>query len=261
MKVLVGHLYPDYLNIYADRGNIAVLERRAAWRGIGLDYRSISLGDTIPDGADLLYIGGGQDREQGLIATDLAAKGPRIAEAVAGGAALLAVCGGYQLLGRFYRDRNGVELPGIGLFPLVTIAGERRMIGDILLECELDTGVRRPVSRTTAAGRISTTERRRSVESSPASGTTARTAARGAGWAGRSGPISTARCCLGTPGLPTGCSSKRLPMGPARRTSSPRSRTASRGGHTRLRPAEPAHAGGATRDGLGSGWLTASRPT
>jgi lipid II isoglutaminyl synthase (glutamine-hydrolysing) len=146
MKVLVGHLYPDYLNIYADRGNIAVLERRAAWRGIGLDYRSISLGDTIPDGADLLYIGGGQDREQGLIATDLAAKGPRIAEAVAGGAALLAVCGGYQLLGRFYRDRNGVELPGIGLFPLVTIAGERRMIGDILLECELDTGVRRTLA-------------------------------------------------------------------------------------------------------------------
>jgi lipid II isoglutaminyl synthase (glutamine-hydrolysing) len=146
MKVLVGHLYPDYLNIYADRGNIAVLERRAAWRGSGLDYRSISLGDTIPDGADLLYIGGGQDREQGLIATDLAAKGPRIAEAVAGGAALLAVCGGYQLLGRFYRDRNGVELPGIGLFPLVTIAGERRMIGDILLECELDTGVRRTLA-------------------------------------------------------------------------------------------------------------------
>jgi CobQ-like glutamine amidotransferase family enzyme len=146
MRVLVGHLYPDYLNIYADRGNIAVLERRAAWRGIGLDYRSISLGDTIPDGADLLYIGGGQDREQGLIATDLAAKGARIAEAVAGGAALLAVCGGYQLLGRFYRDRNGVELPGIGLFPLVTIAGERRMIGDILLECELDTGVRRTLA-------------------------------------------------------------------------------------------------------------------
>ena len=67
---------------------------------------------------------------------DLAAKADAVHEAVAGGAAVLAVCGGYQLLGRFYRDRDGVELPGIGLLPLHTIAGERRMIGDVLLDCE-----------------------------------------------------------------------------------------------------------------------------
>lgn len=144
MKLVLGHLYPDYLNIYADRGNMAVLERRAAWRGIDLDYRAIGVGDRLRPGAhDLLYIGGGQDREQALIAPDLAARAGEIEEAVAGGAALLAVCGGYQLLGRFYRDRSGAELPGIGLFPLHTIAGDRRMIGDVLLECEFEPGVKR----------------------------------------------------------------------------------------------------------------------
>jgi CobQ-like glutamine amidotransferase family enzyme len=141
VKVVVGHLYPDYLNIYADRGNMAVLERRAAWRGIGFDYRTIGLGDQVRPGEhDLFYIGGGQDREQALIAPDLVSKGAPLAEAAAGGAALLAVCGGYQLLGRYYRDRSGAELPGIGLFPHRTVAGERRMIGDVLLECELEPG-------------------------------------------------------------------------------------------------------------------------
>jgi lipid II isoglutaminyl synthase (glutamine-hydrolysing) len=146
-KVVVGHLYPDHLNIYADRGNIAVLEARAAWRGLELEVRTIGLGDPMPDGVDLFYVGGGQDREQALIAPDLAARGPALRRAVADGAAALAVCGGYQLLGRFYRGRDGDELPGASLFPLETIAGERRMIGDVLLECELDSGV-----RTTVAG-------------------------------------------------------------------------------------------------------------
>jgi lipid II isoglutaminyl synthase (glutamine-hydrolysing) len=147
MKVVVGHLYPDYLNIYADRGNMAVLERRAAWRGIGFDYRPIGLGEAVRPGEhDLLYVGGGQDREQALVAADLAQKGKSIREAVAGGAALLAVCGGYQLLGRFYRERAGSELPGISLFPHHTIAGERRMIGDVLLECELEPGERRSLA-------------------------------------------------------------------------------------------------------------------
>jgi lipid II isoglutaminyl synthase (glutamine-hydrolysing) len=144
MKIVVGHLYPDYLNIYADRGNMAVLSQRATWRGIDFEYRTVSLGERLRPGEhDLLYVGGGQDREQALIAPDLAARRIELAEAVAGGAALLAVCGGYQLLGAFYRDRSGAELPGAGLLPHHTIAGERRMIGDILLECELVPGKRR----------------------------------------------------------------------------------------------------------------------
>jgi CobQ-like glutamine amidotransferase family enzyme len=141
VKIAVGHLYPEYLNIYADRGNIAVLARRAALRGHELEVTGVGLGDPLaPDAFDLLYVGGGQDREQALVAGDLAARGDAIREALAGGAALLAVCGGYQLLGRGYRDRTGAELPGAGILPLETVAGERRMIGDVLLESELEPG-------------------------------------------------------------------------------------------------------------------------
>jgi CobQ-like glutamine amidotransferase family enzyme len=147
MKVVVGHLYPDYLNIYADRGNMAVLARRAEWRGFGLDVRAIGVGEPLRPGEhDLVYVGGGQDREQALVAPDLASRGPELEEALAGGAAILAVCGGYQLLGRFYRDRSGAELPGAGLFDLHTVAGERRMIGDVLLACELEPGQQRTLA-------------------------------------------------------------------------------------------------------------------
>ncbi|MGZ4439694.1 MAG: type 1 glutamine amidotransferase [Gaiellaceae bacterium] len=143
MKIVVGHLYPAYLNIYADRGNIAVLERRAGWRGHELEVRALGLGDRIEPGAcSLYYIGGGQDREQALVADDLAGKGEALRAEVGRGAALLAVCGGYQLLGRGYRDARGQWLAGAGLFPLETVAGERRMIGDVLLECELESGAR-----------------------------------------------------------------------------------------------------------------------
>jgi len=147
VKIVVGHLYPDYLNIYADRGNIAVLSRRAAWRGHELEVREISVGDPLaPGDHDLLYIGGGQDREQALVAHDLVAKSDGVRESVSAGAALLAVCGGYQLLGRSYRDLRGAALPGIGVFPFDTVAGDTRMIGDVLLECELEPGQRRTLA-------------------------------------------------------------------------------------------------------------------
>jgi lipid II isoglutaminyl synthase (glutamine-hydrolysing) len=145
VKIVVGHLFPDYLNIYADRGNMAVLARRAAWRGHDVEVVPIGGEDELGP-ADLYYIGGGQDREQELIAPALAAHGEPLGAAVESGAALLAVCGGYQLLGRFYRDQSGHELPGVGLFPLHTVAGERRMIGDVLLECELERGERRTLA-------------------------------------------------------------------------------------------------------------------
>ena len=142
MRIRVGHLYPEYLNIYADRGNIAVLDRRARLRGHELVVSAVGLGDGLdPEAYDLLYVGGGQDREQALIAPDLAAKGDAISAAVSAGAALLAVCGGYQLLGRGYRGLERMDMPGVGLFPHETVAGERRMIGDVLLECELEPGI------------------------------------------------------------------------------------------------------------------------
>jgi len=138
VNIRVAHLYPDYLNIYADRGNIAVLSRRAAWRGHALEVEEIGMGDAIVPGAhDLYYLGGGQDREQLFVAADLAAKADDLKEAHAGGAAFLAVCGGYQLLGRGYRGFHGEDMPGVGLLPLETVAGDRRMIGDVLLETEL----------------------------------------------------------------------------------------------------------------------------
>jgi lipid II isoglutaminyl synthase (glutamine-hydrolysing) len=147
MKIVVAHLFPDYLNIYADRGNMAVLARRAAWRGHDLEVRAVGVeDDVLPGEHDLYYVGGGQDREQELIAPALAAKGEALRAAAAGGAAVLAVCGGYQLLGRFYRDQSGDELPGVGLFPLHTVAGDRRMIGDVLLECELKPGERQTLA-------------------------------------------------------------------------------------------------------------------
>jgi CobQ-like glutamine amidotransferase family enzyme len=136
VKIRVGHLYPDYLNIYADRGNIAVLSERARSRGHELDVRPIGMRDAVPVGEiDLFYIGGGQDREQALVSHDLAGKAEALKAEVEAGAAFLAVCGGYQLLGRFYRDVAGEEQPGIGLLPLHTVAESRRMIGDVLLDC------------------------------------------------------------------------------------------------------------------------------
>ena len=124
-----------------------MLARRAAWRGHELEVRPLGAGGALSQGEhDLYYIGGGQDREQELIAPALAALGDGLRAAVADGAALLAVCGGYQLLGRSYRDQSGEELPGVGLLPLHTVAGERRMIGDVLLECELEPGRRRTLA-------------------------------------------------------------------------------------------------------------------
>jgi CobQ-like glutamine amidotransferase family enzyme len=147
VKIRVGHLYPDYLNIYADRGNIAVLTRRAALRGHELEVSAVSVGEElVPGGYDLLYVGGGQDREQALVAPDLASKGDALRAAVDGGAAVLAVCGGYQLLGRGYFGRDDVDMPGASLFPHETVAGDRRMIGDVLLECELEPGERRTLA-------------------------------------------------------------------------------------------------------------------
>jgi CobQ-like glutamine amidotransferase family enzyme len=147
VKIRVGHLYPEYLNIYADRGNIAVLSRRAALRGHELEVRAVGIrGALEPTAHDLLYVGGGQDLEQGLVAPDLVSKAESVHAAHDQGVAMLAVCGGYQLLGRGYRARDGSLLPGVGLFAHETVAGDVRMIGDVLLQCELDSGRRQQLA-------------------------------------------------------------------------------------------------------------------
>jgi CobQ-like glutamine amidotransferase family enzyme len=133
-------LYPDLMNIYADRGNLLLLERRCAWRGIGFELDGVSLGEPLdPDAADLYYIGGGQDRDQERCALDLAQrKSEALREAAARGAVVLGVCGGYQLLGHSYELGERV-LPGVGLLDVRTVRGDGpRLIGNIAIEVSLD---------------------------------------------------------------------------------------------------------------------------
>ena len=135
-------LYPDLMNIYADRGNLLLLERRCRWRGLGFTLSASGLGDLLdPDGADLYYIGGGQDRDQKLCAIDLAEiKREALHAAAARGAVILAVCGGYQLLGRSYQLDDEV-LPGVDLVDVTTVREEGpRLIGNVAIEVELDPG-------------------------------------------------------------------------------------------------------------------------
>jgi lipid II isoglutaminyl synthase (glutamine-hydrolysing) len=147
-ELRVCALYPSLMNIYADRGNLLVLERRCRWRGIGFSVTAAELGDPLdPAGADLFYIGGGQDRDQKLCALDLATvKRDAIHQAAERGAVILAVCGGYQLLGHSYQ--LGEEtLPGVELVDLVTVRSEDpRLIGNVAIEVELDPGVRRTLA-------------------------------------------------------------------------------------------------------------------
>jgi lipid II isoglutaminyl synthase (glutamine-hydrolysing) len=131
----VCHLYPEHLNIYADRGNIAVLRARCEWRGIGFTSIGCGPGDPLAD-ADLYYVGGGQDRDQLLIEDDLVGRAGGLRAAIDDGAWMLAVCGGYQMLGHYYRGHQGDEMRGTGLVDLVTEAGPTRMIGNISIDCE-----------------------------------------------------------------------------------------------------------------------------
>jgi lipid II isoglutaminyl synthase (glutamine-hydrolysing) len=140
----VCSLYPELMNIYADRGNIAVLRARCEWRGIGLELDAASLGEGLdPDAHDLFYMGGGQDRDQAAVARDMAdTKRGALHAAAERGAVVLAVCGGYQLLGHSYQ-LGGEELPGVGLVDLRTVREPGpRLIGNCAIEADLGTGPR-----------------------------------------------------------------------------------------------------------------------
>ncbi len=133
-------LYPDVMNIYADRGNMLMLERRCRWRGIGFELTAAGIGDDVdPDAHDLFYLGGGQDRDQRLCALDLVeTKRDALHSAAARGAVVLGVCGGYQLLGHRYALADD-EIPGIGLVDLETVRSDGpRLIGNVAIEVDLD---------------------------------------------------------------------------------------------------------------------------
>jgi CobQ-like glutamine amidotransferase family enzyme len=139
MELRICHLYPDLLNLYGDRGNVATLLRRAEWRGIGVVLLEARLGDTIdPTASDLYFLGGGEDRQQRLASGDLrTVKGAALRDAADAGAVVLAVCGGYQLLGHYYRPSDGDDLEGLGLLDLTTThpgPAARRLIGNIVID-------------------------------------------------------------------------------------------------------------------------------
>jgi CobQ-like glutamine amidotransferase family enzyme len=142
-------LYPDLMNIYADRGNLLMLERRCAWRGIGFELSASGLGESLDaDAHDLFYLGGGQDRDQRLCAEDLiATKSAALTHAAERNAVVLGVCGGYQLLGHSYA-LGGQTIEGVGLLDVrTTRSDDRRLIGNVAIEVRLgepeDHGARR----------------------------------------------------------------------------------------------------------------------
>lgn len=141
-RLRVCALYPELMSIYADRGNLLLLEKRCAWRGIAFELTAVGHGDPLdPDTHDLFYMGGGQDRDQELVAEDLHAhKRGALHAAAARGAAVLAVCGGYQLLGHHY-ELGDRQVPGIGLVDLVTVRAPggtaARLVGNVAIEVEL----------------------------------------------------------------------------------------------------------------------------
>ena len=137
----VGWLYPDLMNIYGDRGNILTLLKRAEWRGFEAKLIELGRGTTRQmDEVDVFFFGGGQDHEQALVYEDLLEfKQPPLERAVNGGAMVLAVCGGYQLLGHYYQTADGEKFPGIGMIDVSTEAGKKRFIGDVVVDTDIET--------------------------------------------------------------------------------------------------------------------------
>ena len=136
MKLSICWLYGSSMNIYGDRGNVLALAQRCRWRGIEAEIVQHGLGDSLePRVHDIYFWGGGQDREQINVSADVqGAKGETLKAEIEDGAPLLSVCGGYQLLGHYYRPADGADLPGIGLFDATTMAGNERFIGNIVIE-------------------------------------------------------------------------------------------------------------------------------
>jgi hypothetical protein len=154
LTLRVCALYPDLMNIYADRGNLLVLERRCAWRGIGFEIIASGLGEPLdPDASDLFYIGGGQDRDQRLCARDLIeTKREALHAAAARNAVVLGVCGGYQLLGRSY-TLDHERIPGVGLLDVETVREGARLIGNVAIEVTLNgRGAASPAAPRVLAG-------------------------------------------------------------------------------------------------------------
>lgn len=149
-RLTIHHLYSDMMNLYGDRGNVISIRKRCEWRGIPVEVVDVGLGEPLkPTGCDLFLFGGGQDREQALLAGDLSgSKGADLRAIVEDGGVVLGVCGGYQLMGHYYETPEGEKLPGVGAFDLHTEPrkpDEERLIGNVLIRVPLPDGSRREV--------------------------------------------------------------------------------------------------------------------
>ncbi|MSU75872.1 glutamine amidotransferase [Patescibacteria group bacterium] len=146
MHLRIAHLYPKRMSIYGDHGNILTLVRRSRWRHIAASVDEIEVGQKFDSKRyDLIFFGGGQDQEQDTVAADLKKKAGAIREAVGNGAAVLAVCGGYQLLGNYYQPAEGDRLEGVGIFDAHTEAGPKRLIGNVVVEPDVLDLPKRPL--------------------------------------------------------------------------------------------------------------------
>jgi CobQ-like glutamine amidotransferase family enzyme len=139
MRVVVAHLYPELMGIYGDRGNVLALARRASWHGHEVAVRHLLRGER-PDltAVDVLVLGGGQDKEQALVCEDLQGPlGRELRAVIEDGLVVLAICGGYQLLGHYYQPHRGDRLPGLSVFDACTVAGPERFIGNVVVSSPL----------------------------------------------------------------------------------------------------------------------------
>lgn len=132
-RLRIGYLYGSLMNLYGDRGNIVALLARSSWRDIEATVKEISVGDQLAEGDfDLFFFGGGQDQAQDIVSDDLMlGKGKVLIAEVDRGVPLLAICGGYQLLGEYYQPAQGARINGVGIFPAHTTAGGKRLVGNL----------------------------------------------------------------------------------------------------------------------------------
>ncbi|MDD4170174.1 MAG: glutamine amidotransferase [Desulfotomaculaceae bacterium] len=137
--IRICHMYPDLLNLYGDSGNIIAFIKRCQWRGISVSVQEISLNDQVNlKEQNFLFLGGGSDRELNLTAADLMKRKKELKEAIEDDLVILAICGGYQLLGQYYLASNGEKIPGLGIMDFFTRAGSRRLVGNIVVEVSID---------------------------------------------------------------------------------------------------------------------------
>ena len=198
----ICHLYPDLLNLYGDRGNILCMRRRLEWRGIDAEVTEVTVGEQADfTQFDLFFIGGGQDFEQEVLLSDLkAGKGSEIKAAIADGKTFLTICGGYQMLGSYYRTWDGKQCDFIGAIDYYTVATSS------LSACRSPAAARSSALKTTAARPILAAACRHSARCSSAAATTGRTAMRAYAIKMSSAHTATARCFRKTPRFVTICS-------------------------------------------------------